>query len=162
VASEVAPEEAHRLNAGLAFRFLAREIGAGSGIDAAAGDRDHVEGAVDLTIAAAGQAVTVASPGGCRYRSDASHPGELGVAGEALCARGLTDRDRGAEWAAAGLREQLRPMGTTEQAVEIRLLCDHREILVAERTRLINRLRWNLVVLDPRTVRWRSTQRDLD
>lgn len=36
-----------------------------------------------------------------------------------------------------------------EQAVEIRLLCDHREILVAERTRLINRLRWNLVVLDP-------------
>jgi transposase len=36
-----------------------------------------------------------------------------------------------------------------EQAVEIRLLCDHREILVSERTRLINRLRWNLVVLDP-------------
>jgi transposase len=36
-----------------------------------------------------------------------------------------------------------------EQAVEIRLLCDHREILVAERARLINRLRWNLVVLDP-------------
>jgi transposase len=36
-----------------------------------------------------------------------------------------------------------------EQAIEIRLLCDHREVLVAERTRLINRLRWNLVVLDP-------------
>lgn len=36
-----------------------------------------------------------------------------------------------------------------EQAVEIRLLCDHREILVGERTRLINRLHWNLVVLDP-------------
>jgi transposase len=36
-----------------------------------------------------------------------------------------------------------------EQAVEIRLLCDHREVLVAERTRPINRLRWNLVVLDP-------------
>ncbi len=36
-----------------------------------------------------------------------------------------------------------------EQAVEIRLLCDHREILVGERTRLINRLRWNLVILDP-------------
>lgn len=32
--------------------------------------------------------------------------------------------------------------------MEIWLLCDHREILVAERTRLINRLRWNLVVLD--------------
>jgi prevent-host-death family protein len=30
-----------------------------------------------------------------------------------------------------------------DQAIEIRLLCDHREILVAERRRLINRLRWN-------------------
>jgi transposase len=36
-----------------------------------------------------------------------------------------------------------------EQAMEIRLLCDHREALVTERTRLINRLRINLVVLDP-------------
>ena len=36
-----------------------------------------------------------------------------------------------------------------EDAVEIRLLCDHREVLVNERTRLINRLRINLVILDP-------------
>jgi transposase len=36
-----------------------------------------------------------------------------------------------------------------ENAVEIRLLCDHREVLVNERTRLINRLRINLVILDP-------------
>lgn len=36
-----------------------------------------------------------------------------------------------------------------EDAVEIRLLCDHREVLVNERTRLINRLRINLVVLEP-------------
>jgi transposase len=35
-----------------------------------------------------------------------------------------------------------------EDAVEIRLLCDHRDVLVNERTRLINRLRINLVVLD--------------
>jgi transposase len=34
-------------------------------------------------------------------------------------------------------------------AVEIRLLCDHRDVLVNERTRLINRLRINLVILDP-------------
>jgi transposase len=34
-------------------------------------------------------------------------------------------------------------------AAEIRLLCDHRSTLVGERTRLINRLRINLVVLDP-------------
>jgi transposase len=36
-----------------------------------------------------------------------------------------------------------------EDAMEIRLLCDFREALVNERTRLINRLRINLVVLDP-------------
>ena len=36
-----------------------------------------------------------------------------------------------------------------EQTVEIRLLCDHRDVLVNERTRLMNRLRWNLVILDP-------------
>lgn len=36
-----------------------------------------------------------------------------------------------------------------EDAVEIRLLCDHRDTLVSERTRLINRLRINLVILDP-------------
>ena len=36
-----------------------------------------------------------------------------------------------------------------EDAVEIRLLWDHRDTLVNERTRLINRLRINLVILDP-------------
>jgi hypothetical protein len=36
-----------------------------------------------------------------------------------------------------------------EQAMEIRLLSDHRHNQVAEITRLTNRLRWNLVILDP-------------
>jgi transposase len=36
-----------------------------------------------------------------------------------------------------------------EQALEIRLLHDHRERLIAERTRLQNTLRWHLVNLDP-------------
>ena len=35
------------------------------------------------------------------------------------------------------------------QAMEIRLLCDHRDNQVAEVTRLTNRLRWHLVILDP-------------
>ena len=34
-------------------------------------------------------------------------------------------------------------------AREVRLLVDHREDLVAERTRIINRLRWHLHELDP-------------
>ena len=36
-----------------------------------------------------------------------------------------------------------------EQAMEIRLLCDHRKHLVAERTRVQNRLRWHLFELSP-------------
>ena len=36
-----------------------------------------------------------------------------------------------------------------ESSLEIRLLCDHRADLVAERTRQQNRLRWHLVELDP-------------
>jgi transposase len=36
-----------------------------------------------------------------------------------------------------------------EQAMEIRLLLDHRSALVAERTRTVNRLRWHLLQLAP-------------
>jgi transposase len=36
-----------------------------------------------------------------------------------------------------------------EQAMEIRLLCDHRNDLVVERTRVSNRLRWHLLALCP-------------
>ncbi len=36
-----------------------------------------------------------------------------------------------------------------ERAMEIRLLCDHRKDLVAERTRVQNRLRWHLLELCP-------------
>jgi transposase len=44
-------------------------------------------------------------------------------------------------------------------AREIRLLVDHREDLVAERTRVINRLRWHLHELDPT---WEPPLRSLD
>src|SRR6059058_3166212 len=36
-----------------------------------------------------------------------------------------------------------------EQAIEIRLLADHRQDLIAERTRTVNRLRWHLLTLCP-------------
>jgi transposase len=36
-----------------------------------------------------------------------------------------------------------------EPAVEIRLLLDHRHDLVVERTRIVNRLRWHLLIVDP-------------
>jgi transposase len=48
-----------------------------------------------------------------------------------------------------------------EAAAEIRLLCDHRDVLVNERTRVMNRLRINLVVLDP-TLEAKVPNRKLD
>ena len=55
--------------------------------------------------------------------------------------------------ARAALREPGLPVARLEgQARELRLLVDHREDLVAERTRLQNRLRWHLHDLDPELV----------
>jgi transposase len=45
--------------------------------------------------------------------------------------------------------EQFPEAFLDEAAMEIRLLCDHREDHVHEMNRLTNRLRWNLVILDP-------------
>ena len=33
--------------------------------------------------------------------------------------------------------------------MEIRVLCDYRDQLISERTRMINRLRWHLVTIAP-------------
>ena len=52
--------------------------------------------------------------------------------------------------ARAALREPGLPTARLEgRERELRLLVDHREDLVAERTRIINRLRWHLHELDP-------------
>jgi transposase len=52
--------------------------------------------------------------------------------------------------ARAALREPTLPSARLDGAErELRLLVDHREDLVAERTRIINRLRWHLHELDP-------------
>jgi transposase len=45
--------------------------------------------------------------------------------------------------------EQFPVAYLNEQAMEIRLLLDHREDLIAERTRTVNRLRWHLLELCP-------------
>jgi transposase len=45
--------------------------------------------------------------------------------------------------------EQFPVASLNEQAMEIRLLCDHRNDLIAERTRTVNRLRWHLLTLCP-------------
>lgn len=64
--------------------------------------------------------------------------------------RGKSDAIDALAVARAALREPRLPVARLEgRALEIRLLLDHREDLVAERTRIQNRLRWHLHELDP-------------
>jgi transposase len=62
--------------------------------------------------------------------------------------------------ARAALREPDLPVAHLDGPErDVRLLVDHREDLVAERTRIISRLRWHLHELDPS---WQPTARSLD
>jgi transposase len=64
--------------------------------------------------------------------------------------RGKSDPIDALAVARAALREPGLPAAHLDQeCLDLRLLVDHREHLVAERTRNINRLRWDLVDLDP-------------
>lgn len=64
--------------------------------------------------------------------------------------RGKSDPIDALAVARAALREPDLPTAHLDpDALDLRLLVDHREHLVAERTRSINRLRWHLVDLDP-------------
>src|SRR4051794_16012334 len=62
--------------------------------------------------------------------------------------------------ARAALREDGLPVAHLDGPErEVRLLVDHREDLLAERTRTVNRLRWHLHELDPE---WDPPARSLD
>ena len=64
--------------------------------------------------------------------------------------RGKSDPIDALAIARAALRESDLPVAEHDPASrELKLLVDHREDLVAERTRMINRLRWHLHALDP-------------
>jgi transposase len=64
--------------------------------------------------------------------------------------RGKSDPIDAYAVARAALREPDLPVAAHEQSSrEVKLLVDHRENLVAERTRMQNRLRWHLHELDP-------------
>jgi hypothetical protein len=52
-------EAADRLAAALAFGLFALQVGTGGGMDARLRDRDSVEGAVELAVAAAVEAVAL-------------------------------------------------------------------------------------------------------
>src|SRR5207248_6973615 len=64
--------------------------------------------------------------------------------------RGKSDPIDAAAVARVALREPQLPQAQLEgQEREVKLLLDHREDLVAERTRMQNRLRWHLHELEP-------------
>ncbi len=79
-------------------------------------------------------------------------PKLMGVSRRGEREPGKSDQIDARAIARAVLREGVERFPTAfldQDAAENRLLCDHRDTLVNERTRLINRLRINLVVLDP-------------
>jgi hypothetical protein len=107
-ASEVALEAADGVAAGLALGLPAREVGGRFGVQAAFGDREAMQGAVELAVAAAVEAVALGSSGGCGDRCRAGGAGELGVAGEAGDAGDLAEQLGGGQDAAAAFGQQSR------------------------------------------------------
>ena len=101
-------------------------------------DCRHVSGSLERLLLARGETVVRVAP-------------KL-MAGTRRSAReyGKSDAIDAASVARAALREPGLPLARLEGATrEIRLLLDHREDLVNERTRIQQRLRWHLHDLDP-------------
>lgn len=101
-------------------------------------DCRHVAGRLVRDLVAAGEEVVMVPPklmAGCRVSART---------------RGKSDPIDALAVARGVLREPDLPRAHLDQAaLEVRLVLDHREDLVAERTRAIQRLRWHLVDLDP-------------
>jgi len=96
-------------------------------------DCRHVAGALLRALIRAGQAVVMVPPK------------LMAQARASARTRGKSDPIDALAVARAALREPALPEAHLDtQALEIRLLLDHREDLVAERTRMINRLQWHL------------------
>jgi hypothetical protein len=80
------------------------------------GDRDDVQRSVDLTVAAALEAMAVVSPGRDWDRCDPAIRAKWGVGLETLGACSLSDQDRRGQRAASCLGEQLTTMDSNEIA----------------------------------------------
>ncbi len=113
-------------------------------------DCRHVSRRLEQALLAAGERVVRVAP----HRMGASRRGER--------ERGKSDQIDALAVARAVVKDGIDSFPVAyldEDAIEIRLLADHRHDLVAERTRVQNRLRWHLVALCPeleRSLRPRS------
>jgi transposase len=103
-------------------------------------DCRHVSGRLEQALIAAGERVLRVPPRmmGASRRGERT-PGKSDQIDALAVARAVV-RDGVDRFPAAYLNER---------AMEIRLLSDHRQDLVAERTRAQNRLRWHLLALCP-------------
>ena len=121
-AGELAFEAAECFAAALALGLFAFEVGARGRVDACLCDRDAVQGAVELAVAATVEPVALVLAGAGFERCDAGVAGKLGVCVEALDRADLGEQFGGAEWAAAGQLTMpvvmLSGHGTIETAVE--------------------------------------------
>jgi hypothetical protein len=99
-------EAADRFAAALAFVLFAFEVGTGGCVYAALGDRDPVQRAVELAVAAAVEAVSLLFAGAGVERGNSGVACDLGVAGEAVDRSDLAEQLRRAQGAAAGERDQ--------------------------------------------------------
>jgi transposase len=103
-------------------------------------DCRHVSGRLEQSLLTAGERVVRVAP----KMMGASRRGER--------ERGKSDQIDALAVARAVVKDGVERFPTAyldEQAMEIRLLFDHREDLVKERTRMQNRLRWHLLELCP-------------
>jgi transposase len=101
-------------------------------------DCRHVSGRLERALLAAGERVVRVAPK------------LMAGARRAARTRGKSDPIDALAVARAALREPNLPVAEHDEASrELKLLVDHREDLLAERTRMINRLRWHLHELDP-------------
>src|SRR5579875_2242122 len=107
-ASDLALQTAVGLCVRLAFGEFAVQICPSRWIDAGFGNRDAMEGTVELTVPAAVQPHPIASAGAGRDRRGTGLAGEVPVGGEALGAGRAADRRRRRRRADALLGEQVR------------------------------------------------------
>src|SRR3954469_23005299 len=91
-ADEVALEGSAGFAARLAFGLFALEEGLSFGVVAGLGERESVERAVELAVAAGVEAVAVGASRGRGDRGGAREPCEFGVVGEACDAGDLADQ----------------------------------------------------------------------
>jgi hypothetical protein len=148
-ASEVALQTAQRFAAGLAVGLLAREVCGGLRVEAALGDREAVQRAVELAVAAAVEAVAVGASRGRGDRRRAGDPRQLGVGREASDVGDLADELGRGQDAAAALGEELRrDVGdedgelTLERIDRSGQLADAAQSSRAIRTRAVCSARW--------------------